>query len=208
MGETDTGGASADIDAPAPALTGMRAVIERSGPQVSGRLSSITPAKGDCLVIASPGADAVGRKVSACSFWRAAAGDHAGPQSALSSCRARFVRPPRRHRIARLGLRLTSFHVAAAALGLTAIFLDGAGALRRHALPWRRVISLWLAWDALRPGGRELFADAQSACGCHPTVVPAWALLTSVLNPKVAMFYLALFPSVHRRDARQRCFRD
>jgi threonine/homoserine/homoserine lactone efflux protein len=84
------------------------------------------------------------------------------------------------------------FHVFAAALGLSAIFLTvpllydavryaGAGYL------------LWLAWEALRPGGQGVFA---------PRVLPKDApgrlfrmgLVTSMLNPKVAMFYLALFP--------------
>ncbi|MEO8755787.1 MAG: LysE family translocator, partial [Casimicrobiaceae bacterium] len=53
---------------------------------------------------------------------------------------------------------------------------------------------LWLAWDAVRPqGGGGLFARRDL-----PAVAP-WTLfrtgmLTSILNPKVALFYLALFP--------------
>src|SRR4030095_15591511 len=51
-----------------------------------------------------------------------------------------------------------------------------------------------LAWDAMRPqGAGGLFARRDL-----PAVAPAklfrMGLLTSILNPKVALFYLALFP--------------
>jgi threonine/homoserine/homoserine lactone efflux protein len=85
-----------------------------------------------------------------------------------------------------------AFHVFAAALGLSAIFLSipvlydalrfaGAGYL------------LWLAWDAVRPGGRGVFAPRDLPRDA-PGKLFRMGLLTSVLNPKVAMFYLALFP--------------
>jgi threonine/homoserine/homoserine lactone efflux protein len=85
-----------------------------------------------------------------------------------------------------------AFHVFAAALGLSAIFLSipvlydalrfaGAGYL------------LWLAWDAVRPGGRGVFAPRELPRD-PPGRLFRMGLLTSVLNPKVAMFYLALFP--------------
>ena len=84
------------------------------------------------------------------------------------------------------------FHVFAAALGLSAIFVTVPvlyDAMRYVGACYL----LWLAWDALRPGGRGVFA---------PRMLPQDApwrlfrvgLVTSVLNPKVAMFYLALFP--------------
>jgi len=84
------------------------------------------------------------------------------------------------------------FHVFAAALGLSAIFLSipvlydalryaGAGYL------------LWLAWDAVRRGGHGVFAPRDLPRDA-PGKLFRRGLLTSVLNPKVAMFYLALFP--------------
>jgi threonine/homoserine/homoserine lactone efflux protein len=84
------------------------------------------------------------------------------------------------------------FHVVAAAFGLSAIFLTvpvlydavryaGAGYL------------LWLAWDALRPGGQGVFAP-RTLPKDPPGRLFRMGLVTSVLNPKVAMFYLALFP--------------
>jgi threonine/homoserine/homoserine lactone efflux protein len=84
------------------------------------------------------------------------------------------------------------FHVVAAALGLSAIFVTvpllydvlrylGAGYL------------LWLAWDALKPGSQGVFAPRAMAVD-PPRRLFRIGLLTSILNPKVAMFYLALFP--------------
>lgn len=84
------------------------------------------------------------------------------------------------------------FHIFAAALGLSAIFLTVP--LLYDAVRYiGACYLLWLAWDALRPGGQGVFA---------PRVLPHDApgrlfrmgLVTSMLNPKVAMFYLALFP--------------
>jgi threonine/homoserine/homoserine lactone efflux protein len=88
------------------------------------------------------------------------------------------------------------FHILAAALGLSAVFV--AVPLAYDALRWAgAAYLLWLAWDAVRPRlagqGGELFA---------PRTLPAvsrgklyrMGFLTSILNPKVALFYLALFP--------------
>jgi threonine/homoserine/homoserine lactone efflux protein len=87
-------------------------------------------------------------------------------------------------------------HILAAALGISAIFL--AVPVAYDALRWAgAAYLLWLAWDAVRTpadgtvGG--VFAPRRL-----PAVAPArlfrMGLVTSVLNPKVALFYLALFP--------------
>jgi threonine/homoserine/homoserine lactone efflux protein len=84
------------------------------------------------------------------------------------------------------------FHVVAAALGLSAIFLTVPflyDAMRYLGAAYL----LWLAWDALRPGGRNLFSP-RALPPDSPARLFRMGLLTSVLNPKVAMFYLALFP--------------
>jgi len=86
-----------------------------------------------------------------------------------------------------------AFHVLGASLGLSAVFI--AVPFAYDAVRWAGAAYLiWLAWDAVRPGAsgglfkpRELPAE------------PAAKLLrngmfTSILNPKVALFYLALFP--------------
>jgi threonine/homoserine/homoserine lactone efflux protein len=84
------------------------------------------------------------------------------------------------------------FHVVAAALGLSAIFLTVPilyDAMRYVGAAYL----LWLAWDALRPGGRDLF-QTRTLPPDPPARLLRIGVLTSVLNPKVAMFYLALFP--------------
>jgi len=83
-------------------------------------------------------------------------------------------------------------HVIAAALGLSAIFVTVPVLydILRYA---GAAYLLWLAWGVLKPGARGVFV---------PRVLPPdpprklfrIGLLTSILNPKVAMFYLALFP--------------
>ena len=83
-------------------------------------------------------------------------------------------------------------HLLAATLGLTAVLLavPPAFAARR---PGGAAYLLWLAWDALRPGGSTPF---------QPRALPAdkagrlfrMGLLTNLLNPKVAIFYLSFFP--------------
>ena len=84
------------------------------------------------------------------------------------------------------------FHVVAAALGLSAIFLTVPilyDAMRYVGAAYL----LWLAWDPLRPGGRDLF-QTRTLPPDPPARLFRIGVLTSVLNPKVAMFYLALFP--------------
>lgn len=84
------------------------------------------------------------------------------------------------------------FHVFAAALGLSAIFLT-VPVLYDAVRYAGAVYLLWLAWDALRPGGQGVFAP-RTLPRDAPGRLFRIGLLTSVLNPKVAMFYLALFP--------------
>jgi threonine/homoserine/homoserine lactone efflux protein len=83
-------------------------------------------------------------------------------------------------------------HMLAAAIGLSAVFI--VVPLAFDLLKYLgAAYLLWMAWEAVRPGGRS---------PVEPRALPpesARALfvkgfLTNVLNPKVAMFYLALFP--------------
>ena len=87
-------------------------------------------------------------------------------------------------------------HILAAALGLSAVFV--AIPVAYDAVRWAgAAYLLWLAWDAVRPqpggGAGGLFAPRKL-----PDAAPArlfrLGILTSILNPKVALFYLALFP--------------
>jgi threonine/homoserine/homoserine lactone efflux protein len=83
-------------------------------------------------------------------------------------------------------------HLVAATLGLTAVL---------HAVPFAfdalrlagAAYLLWLAWDALRPGGASPFVTRPL-----PVDTPArlfrMGFVTNLLNPKVAIFYLSFFP--------------
>jgi threonine/homoserine/homoserine lactone efflux protein len=84
------------------------------------------------------------------------------------------------------------FHVLAAALGLSVIFI--AVPLLYDLLRYAgAAYLLWLAWTAVRQRGAGMFASA-SLPEESPGRLFRIGLLTSVLNPKLALFYLALLP--------------
>ncbi|MFB4310386.1 LysE family translocator [Actinomadura sp. GTD37] len=83
-------------------------------------------------------------------------------------------------------------YVAAATAGLTAVFtlvpalytavkLAGAGYL------------LWLAWQALRPGGGTAF-EVRGLPADPPRRLFTMGLVTNLLNPKIAILYVSLLP--------------
>jgi len=83
-------------------------------------------------------------------------------------------------------------HILAASLGLSAVFL--AVPVAYDALRWAGAAYLvYLAWDSVRSPGGGLFAP-RSLPAAPPGKLFRMGLLTSILNPKVALFYLALFP--------------
>ena len=83
-------------------------------------------------------------------------------------------------------------HMFAAAAGLTAVFL--AVPMAYEALKWAGALYLlWMAWQALKPGARSLFEAQELAPDSSPKLV-LMGFMTSVLNPKVAVFYLSVFP--------------
>ena len=83
-------------------------------------------------------------------------------------------------------------HMLAAAIGLTAVFL--AVPLAYEALKWAGALYLlWMASQAVRPGARSPF-EARELLPDAPSRLVLMGFLTSVLNPKVAMFYLSIFP--------------
>ena len=83
-------------------------------------------------------------------------------------------------------------HMFAAAAGLTAVFL--AVPMAYEALKWAGALYLlWMAWQALKPGARSPFEAQELAPDSSPKLV-LMGFMTSVLNPKVAVFYLSVFP--------------
>lgn len=83
-------------------------------------------------------------------------------------------------------------HMLAAAVGLTALFM--AVPLAYEVLKWAGALYLLcLAWQAVRPGARSPF-EARDLPIDSPRKLFFMGFLTNVLNPKIAVFYLAIFP--------------
>lgn len=83
-------------------------------------------------------------------------------------------------------------HMVSAALGLTALFL--AVPLGYELLKFAGALYLlWLAWQAVRPGARSPF-EPRPLPPERPARLFTMGLLTSILNPKVAVFYLSVLP--------------
>lgn len=96
--------------------------------------------------------------------------------------------------ISLMGVVLGFFvHMLAASLGLTALFM--AVPMAFELLKWAgAAYLLWMAWQALRPGGAAAFANTTTLPPATTPQLFAMGLLTSILNPKVAIFYLSIFP--------------
>ncbi len=83
-------------------------------------------------------------------------------------------------------------HMLCASVGLTALFMAvpmGYELLRIGGA----VYLLWLAWQAVRPGARSPFETRDLPAEPRHKLF-TMGLLTSILNPKVAIFYLSVLP--------------
>jgi threonine/homoserine/homoserine lactone efflux protein len=89
-------------------------------------------------------------------------------------------------------------HLLAAALGLTALLMAVPLAFDAIKLAGAAYL-LWLAWQAVRPGGSAPF-QARELPVDTPAVLFRMGFLTNLLNPKVAMFYLSFFPQFLHPD--------
>ena len=84
------------------------------------------------------------------------------------------------------------FYMVSAAFGITALLM---------AVPFAydvlriggALYLLWLAWNAVRPGGRSPF-QLRTLPQDSPRRLFTMGLVTNLLNPKVAMIYLSLLP--------------
>ncbi|NSL87859.1 LysE family translocator [Chitinophaga sp. Mgbs1] len=85
------------------------------------------------------------------------------------------------------------FHILLVSLGLTTILM---------AVPYAYttlkmigvIYLLYLAWQAVKPGGKNVFEAGDALKYDSPLRLFSMGLFTSVLNPKIAVFYLSLFP--------------
>lgn len=83
-------------------------------------------------------------------------------------------------------------HVFAAAVGLTAVFM--AVPMAYDLLRWIGALYLlYLAWQAVKPSGKSPF-EARQLPHDSPKKLFVMGFLTNALNPKVAVFYLSIFP--------------
>lgn len=83
-------------------------------------------------------------------------------------------------------------HLLAASLGLTALLMAVPLAFDTIKLAGAAYL-LWLAWQAVRPGGAAPF-QPRALPHDRPAVLFRMGFVTNLLNPKVAMFYLSFFP--------------
>ena len=83
-------------------------------------------------------------------------------------------------------------YIVATAFGLTALLLAVPVAFDVIKVAGAAYL-LYLAWQALKPGGRSGF-EVRDLPHDPPRKLFAMGLMTNLLNPKVAMFYLSFFP--------------
>jgi threonine/homoserine/homoserine lactone efflux protein len=84
------------------------------------------------------------------------------------------------------------FYMLCAAFGITALLFAvpyAYDALRFAGAAYL----LWLAWQAVKPGGRSPFQVKKLAVD-SPRKLFGMGFVTNLLNPKIAMLYLALLP--------------
>ncbi|GAB6851248.1 LysE family translocator [Paraburkholderia kururiensis] len=84
------------------------------------------------------------------------------------------------------------FYMLCAAFGITALLL--AVPFAYDALRFGGALYLlWLAWQALRPGGRSPFQVRELPADSSRKLF-AMGFVTNLLNPKIAVLYLSLLP--------------
>lgn len=84
------------------------------------------------------------------------------------------------------------FYMVCAAFGITALVMAVPYAYDALRLCGALYL-LWLAWQAIRPGGRSPF-EVRALPRDRPRTLFAMGFLTNLLNPKAAVLYLSLLP--------------
>jgi threonine/homoserine/homoserine lactone efflux protein len=84
------------------------------------------------------------------------------------------------------------FYMLCAAFGITALLLAVPYAYDALRFAGSAYL-LWLAWQAVRPGGRSPF-QLKKLAKDSPRKLFVMGFVTNLLNPKIAMLYLALLP--------------
>ncbi|MFY2083797.1 LysE family translocator, partial [Achromobacter xylosoxidans] len=90
------------------------------------------------------------------------------------------------------------FYVLCAAFGLTVLLMSVLYAY--DALRFGGALYLlYLAWQAVRPGGRSPF-QVRELPASSPRTLFTMGLLTNLLNPKIAVLYVSLLPQFIQPD--------
>lgn len=84
------------------------------------------------------------------------------------------------------------FYMCCAAFGITALLLAVPYAYDALRLAGAAYL-LWLAWQAVKPGGRSPF-QVKNLPVDGPRKLFVMGFVTNLLNPKIAMLYLSLLP--------------
>jgi threonine/homoserine/homoserine lactone efflux protein len=84
------------------------------------------------------------------------------------------------------------FYMLCAAFGVTALLFAVPYAYDALRLAGAAYL-LWMAWQAIRPGGQSPF-QVKKLAPDGPRKLFAMGFVTNLLNPKIAMLYLALLP--------------
>ncbi|WP_449065469.1 LysE family translocator [Planomonospora algeriensis] len=85
-----------------------------------------------------------------------------------------------------------SVYLVAVVAGITAVFAVVPAAYTAIKLAGAAYL-LWLAWCAVRPGGESVFAPRELPAD-RPVRLFAMGMVTSLLNPKIAVMYVSLLP--------------
>lgn len=91
------------------------------------------------------------------------------------------------------------FYMLCATFGITAMLMAVPFAYDALRLAGACYL-LWMAWQALRPGGRSAFALRELRRD-SPRRLFAMGFVTNLLNPKIAIMYLSLLPQFIRPEA-------
>lgn len=83
-------------------------------------------------------------------------------------------------------------HLLGASFGLSALLLAAPLAFTAIKVAGALYL-LWLAWQAVKPGGLSPF-ETRTLPHDPPRKLFLMGFMTNLLNPKVAMFYLSFFP--------------
>ncbi|WP_227998351.1 LysE family translocator [Nocardia australiensis] len=83
-------------------------------------------------------------------------------------------------------------YLTAASAGITAVFAVVPGLYAAVKIAGAAYLG-WLAWQALRPGGTSVFSPATLPAD-PPRRLFTMGMVTNLLNPKIAIMYMALIP--------------